>query len=227
MQTEVKINDFDFRNQNVYVGIDAHLKSWNVTIMLDNISHKTFSQDPNAENLGKYLKKNFPGGEYYSAYEAGFCGFSIHRNLTKEGIKNMIVNPADIPTSDKEKRQKTDPRDSRKIAKTLRSGDLKAIYVPQRETEEERGLLRYRRSLVKEISRNKNRIKSLLYNYGIPITVEFETPSKYWSRPFTIWLKQVKFETKSGQLILLNTMDTVDHLRNKLLLITKEIKELS
>ena len=47
----------DFNGQNVYAGIDIHLKSWKVTIMLGDREHKTFSQDPNAETLRNYLRK--------------------------------------------------------------------------------------------------------------------------------------------------------------------------
>ncbi len=97
-----------FKGQNIYVGIDAHLKSWKVTILFENSDFKTFSQDPCAETLGNYLRRNFPQADYYSAYEAGFCGFSVHRELEKQGIKNIVVNPADIPTTDKERKQKED-----------------------------------------------------------------------------------------------------------------------
>ena len=62
----------DFSGQNIYVGFDVHLKSWKVTIMTEALTHKTFSQDPNPTLLHSYLEKNFPGGVYYSAYEAGF-----------------------------------------------------------------------------------------------------------------------------------------------------------
>ena len=32
--------------------------------------------------------------EYHSVYEAGFCGFWIHWELTNLGIHNIVVNPA-------------------------------------------------------------------------------------------------------------------------------------
>jgi transposase len=73
MQT--KSTTISFKGQNIYAGIDVHLKEWKVTIMAEDRFHKTFSQNPNAEILWKYLQKNFPGANYYSAYEAGFCGF--------------------------------------------------------------------------------------------------------------------------------------------------------
>ncbi len=48
------------------------------------------------------------------------------------------MNPADIPTTDKERKQKEDSRDSRKITKQLSQQDLKAIYVPEIEIEGDR-----------------------------------------------------------------------------------------
>lgn len=225
MQT--KVTTIDFKGQNVYAGIDVHLNSWKVSIMVEDIFHKTFSQDPNAENLANYLERNFPGAKYYSAYEAGFCGFSVHRELEKRGILNKVVNPADIPTKDKEKRQKEDKRDSRKIVRSLRNGDLEGIYVPSKKMEELRGLVRYRKTIVKEISRNKNRIKSYLYLNGIVIPAALNTESQHWSGKFTQWLTSIEMTTNYGDIVLQETLDTTKHLREKLLKINKELKAIS
>ena len=143
MQTQS--NKLDFSGQNIYVGFDVHLKNWKVTIMTDELTHKTFSQPPSPEALHQYLEKNFSGGIFHSAYEAGFCGYWIHHKLESLGVKSIVVNPADIPTTDKEKVQKEDKRDSRKIAKSLRSGDLSPIYVPSAKTLEDRSLVRTNR----------------------------------------------------------------------------------
>jgi transposase len=222
MQT--KITTINFNGQNVYAGIDIHLKSWKVTIMLEEIVHKTFSQDPCAKTLANYLKRNFPGANYHSAYEAGFCGFSAHRELEKYGISNKVVNPADIPTKDKDKKQKEDKRDSRKIAKSLKNGDLEGIYVPSKGMEEVRGLVRYRKTIVKEISRNKSRIKSYLHLNGIEIPMELDTASQHWSGKFTQWLKTIEMTTPYGSMVLQETLDTTEHLRNKLLKINRELR---
>ncbi len=224
MQTKIKT--LNFNGQNVYAGIDAHLKNWRVTIMLEHNEHKTFSQDPNAGELSMYLRKNFPGGTYYSAYEAGFCGFSIHHSLLEHGIHNIIVNPADIPTTDKERKQKDDSRDSRKIANSLRNKELKAIYIPQKTTIEFRSLVRYRRTLVKEISRNKNRIKSYLHFYGVVIPRELDTASRYWSGRFTQWLRTIELVTEYGKIVLNDLLDVTEYLRKNLLRINKELRNI-
>ena len=221
MQTKSKSTTISFKGQNIYVGIDVHLKSWKVTIIVNDMEHKTFSQDSDAKILSNYLRKNFPEAKYFSAYEAGFCGFSVHRELEGYGIRNIVVNPADIPTTDKEKRQKEDKRDSRKIAKSLKNGELTAIYVPTKEMEELRALVRYRKALVKEITRHKTRIKSFLFVNGIEIPPELDGASSYWSGKFTNWLKEIRFLTMHNQLVLDGTLETVTFLRQKLLEITR------
>ena len=172
--------------------MDTHLKSWKTSIRVGDTFYKTFSQDPDAMVLSTYLKKHFPGGNYYSAYEASFSGFKAHRELTKLGINNIVVNPADIPTTDKERKQKEDSRDSRKIAEQLAASNLVGIHIPAIATEGDRSLLRFRKTLTKEIARNKVRVKSFLYYQGIVIPNQFSKTTN-WSRLFTTWLKGLGF----------------------------------
>ena len=80
MHTQIK--DLDFTGQNIYAGIDAHKKSWKVSIYTDVLYHKTFNQPPKPEVLYHYLTKHFPNVTFYSVYEAGFCGFWIHERFT-------------------------------------------------------------------------------------------------------------------------------------------------
>jgi len=219
--------ELDFNGKNIYTGIDTHLKNWRVTILLDDFVYKTFSMDPNAKVLSNYLRRNFPNGNYHSAYEAGFCGYSVHRALINEGIQNIVVNPADIPTSDKERKQKEDARDSRKIARSLRNGELEPIYIPSQATEELRGFVRYRKSVVRDIARNKSRIKSFLYRHGIKIPAELDTASRYWSSNFTTWLKTIRLTTDFGHTVILNTLETVEQLRLTLLSVNKELRKIA
>ena len=222
-----KFKQLDFSNQDIYLGIDVHKKQWNVTILLQDIAHKTFSQPPDTEKLYNYLSKNFPGGNYHSAYEAGFCGFWPHRQLKSLGIDSIVVNPSDIPTNDKERKQKEDKRDSRKLAKTLRSGDLEAIHVPESKTEHDRHLIRFRATLVKEHIRFKNRIKSILYYYGVAIPEEFSGSKKHWSKNFINWLRTIRLEEESVNYVIEGLTDQCEHLREKILDITRVIRKLA
>lgn len=217
----------DFSGQNIYAGFDVHLKSWSVTIMTDEITHKTFSQPPEPEVLHQYLQRNFPGGTYLSAYEAGFCGYWIHHKLLKLGIHSIVVNPADIPTTNKEKVQKDDKRDSRKIAKALRSGDLVPIYVPSAKTIEDRCLVRTRSMLVRDSTRNKNRIKSFLHFHGIKILAPFENSRTHWTKRFINWLEGIEMKEDSAKLTLSLLVSECKKLRGTILTVTRSIRELS
>ena len=220
------IKQLDYSGQNIYIGLDTHLRSWKTTIRVGDTYFKTFSQDPSAKILFEYLKRNFPMANYFSAYEASFSGFSAHRELTKLGIKNIVVNPADIPTTDKDRKQKEDARDSRKIAEHLSSSSLQGIYIPSIEAEGDRALQRFRKVLSKEIGRNKNRVKSFLYYHGINIPPQF-TDKSYWSKRFTVWLQEVALPTKSARTTLSLIIEIVTFLREKQYQTLKSIKELS
>ena len=221
-----KSKQLDFSGQDIYVGLDTHLKSWRVSIIVGESPYKTFSQDPRPEILRNYLIKNFPKANYYSAYEASFSGFKIHRDLVNLGIKNIVVNPADIPTTDKERKQKEDSRDSRKIAKQLSQQDLTAIYIPKIEIEGDRNFIRYRKTLTKEIARTKHRIKSQLYYFGIEIPAQF-SGKKYWSKRFTSWLQEIELPTESAKMALTGHLEMAELLRKKQYSTTKEIRKLS
>jgi len=71
-------NEISFRGQKIYVGIDVHLKSWSVTVLSETSVLKKFSQRPSPEALYGFLTRSYPGAEYRSVYEAGFCGFYMN-----------------------------------------------------------------------------------------------------------------------------------------------------
>ena len=215
----------DFNGQNIYIGFDVHKRDWKVTIMSEEIVHKTFSQPPKPEVLINYLTKNFPGGRYYSAYEAGFCGYWIHYQLMKFGVNSIVVNPADIPTTHKEKVQKEDKRDSRKIARSLAKGELTGIHIPDFTTIQDRALMRARADFVGDVSRYKNRIKSFLLFHGIEIPPEFGKNN--WSNKFVQWLRQIQLSESTGNQSLESYIETYLSLRAQVLKSTRQIRELS
>jgi len=178
MRTEITKDSF--KGQSFYVGIDSHKKSWKVTILGEQYEHKTMSQNPDPDLLATYLHRNFPGGSYHAVYEAGFNGFESCRRLNQLGVNCIVIHAADVPTSQKEKLQKTDKADSRKLARSLRSKEFEAIHVPDQKLEADRALVRQRFRLVKDVSRTKNRVKSLLFQFNIPIPDRFTCicPSK-------------------------------------------------
>ncbi|MGV8090424.1 MAG: IS110 family transposase [Mangrovibacterium sp.] len=221
-------NRLDFNGQNIYVGIDVHLKSWSVAVVSENSVLKKFRQDPDPDALHKFLTVNYPGASYHSVYEAGFCGFWIHVKLERLGINNKVVNPGDVPTMSKEKLRKTDAVDCGKLARELRSGTLKGIYVPGVETLELRSLIRLRSTMVKDSTREKNRIKSLLRFHGIEIPEQFTRHSiGNWSKRFLGWLREVELSTEYGRKTLDLHIEQFVRLRGMLLEETRAIRKIS
>lgn len=220
-------NKIDFKGQNIYVGIDSHLKSLKVALYHEDIALKTFSQDPNPDILVKHLRKNYPNANFHCAYEAGFSGFWLQRELTRSGINCIVVNPADVPTTDKEKKLKNDQRDCRKIARSLRSQELEAIHIPSLQVQEDRQLVRHYRSTIQDRSRIKNQIKALINIYGIKYPNEFADANTHWSINFVNWLKSLELSTASGTWVLQNSVQEYEHRVEVAKLAIRKVRELS
>ena len=219
------VNKLDFSGQSIYVGLDVHKKSWSVSIFSEQCEHKHFTQPPEADKLVHYLKRNFPGADYHAAYEAGFSGFWTHDQLREKGVNCIVVNPADVPTTNKERTTKRDRTDCRKLARSLRSGELKGIYVPARPKLEDRSLVRTRQSMVKKQTRCKNQIKSLLFFYGINLPEEMVR--SHWSQNFIHWLEGIQMERASGDLALKAHLEELKHLKQIIASINRAIILLS
>lgn len=139
--------------------------------------------------LYSYLGTHFPGANYHSVYEAGFCGYGHHRDLVTFGIDSIVINPADIPRTNKDALAKNDRRDSRMIAEALRSGMLKCIHIFDPQSEEFRGLFRSRLALAKDIRKTRGRIKSFMAYRNIEIPTQLARNPK--SQQYIVWLQNL------------------------------------
>ena len=108
----------DFTDQDIFIGLDVHKKSWTVSVYTQEFEHKTFNQPADPHVLARYLHRHFPGARYRCVYEAGYFGFWIHDALQVLGIDCIVIHPADVPVTDKERRRKNDRVDCRKLART-------------------------------------------------------------------------------------------------------------
>jgi transposase len=201
-----------FDQTHLFVGIDTHLKNWRVTTRNAGIELKTFSMNPSPLELISYLHNHFPSGTYHLVYEAGFCGFWPLRVFQQHHIDCIVVNPADVPTTNKEKVNKSDPIDSKKLARELEKNSLHGIYVPTVEHEELRMLMRLRYRVIQSQTRTKNRIKGLLYSQGIAIPLQFSGPAR-WSHHFICWLESLPMNTTAGRFTLHNLIAQLREIR--------------
>lgn len=221
-------NKINFKGQNIYIGIDVHLKSWHVTIMTDFGFKRKHSQEASASVLFEHLKNHYPEGNYYAIYESGFSGFSTYYSLKSYGINCVIAHAADIPTGQNESVMKSDTVDSEKLARTLRDKSLKnTIYVPSKDILDHRGIVRYRKHLQDCMSGCKSRIKHLLYSNGVCMPDCFSNSRTHWTRRFIEWLKNDVKLLSPTKRTLERQLEHIENLRLEVLSITREIRELS
>jgi len=218
-------NQLDFSKQNFFIGIDVHKKQWTVAIRCGGMELKRISIDPKPNKLLTFLEKHYPGGHYYTVYEAGFSGFWIDRELNSLGIKNIIVNPADIPTKHKERANRNDMVDASKLARELEKGNLSSLYIPTELQQELRSLCRLRYKLVKDTIRIKNRIKGFLLFYGKAIPENREILN--WSGKFISYLESIEFETEIGQKTLSTMLDELKEKKRRTAEVIKLLKKYS
>jgi transposase len=136
------------RGKEVFVGIDVHNESWQVTVRTggEEVFHGRMASDYRV--LGRILNR-FAGGRIKVAYEAGPCGFGLHDQLREDGVEAIVIPPSLIPIESGNK-VKTDKRDSRKLARLLESNMLKRDHVLTQGDRADRELLRTRRGSVCE-----------------------------------------------------------------------------
>ena len=150
----------------VYVGIDVHRKSYAVAILVEGaiIMKKTMPAD--SEALVCFLKRTFPLAKIHSVYEAGFCGYGLHRKLVANDITNLVVNPASVQIASRDK-VKTDQRDASKLAEHLAAGFLKGIRIRSPEEEYNRLGSRLRETLLKDRKRFMVRARMKLHEFDL------------------------------------------------------------
>jgi transposase len=213
-----------FEKQTVYVGLDVHKRSWNAALYLNEQYLRNVHQPPSPQALYKLLQTSYPGAEYVCAYEGGKFGYWIQRQLSSKGIRCLVVNPADIPSTHKDEVSKTDARDARGIAMALQCGQLRGIYVPPVQQESDRSLVRHRKKIWRDLVRCKNRIKGFLDYTGVELPDRFSNSN--WSRNFLAWLSEIKFEYASSRTTLDYMIREAELLRKELLKISNDIRKL-
>ena len=100
-----------YQGKEVFVGLDVHKKTYSVVSIVEGAIVKKWRTTAKPEQLTKQLQSYFPGAKIYSAYEAGFSGFVLHRQLEQMGIENVVVNAASVEIT-ANNRVKTDKRDA-------------------------------------------------------------------------------------------------------------------
>jgi transposase len=118
------------------------------------------------------------GHRVYSCYEAGPCGYRLHRQLTALGAVNYVVAPQ--RWDERGQRVKTDKRDARELCDRLDRyvrGNTRAfspVWVPTPEQEQRRALERHRGRVLQE------RVRCVLRAGGLMLAQGVHAPADWW-----------------------------------------------
>ncbi len=173
------INKISYIGKDVFVGLDVHKKTYAVVARVEGEVVKKWTTIASPEKLVEQLLKYFNGGSIYTAYEAGFSGFSLHRELEKNGIHNLVVHAAGVEVAVND-RVKTDKRDAAKLSSLLESKRLEGIRVPLEAEENHRQLTRTRQQLVEDRTAVKNKIRMKFHQLGVIKAGENQQMSHLW-----------------------------------------------
>jgi transposase len=160
------IKAISYVGKTVFIGIDVHKKTYTVVARVEGEVVKKWTTAASPQSLAQQLLKYFAGATIYSAYEAGFSGFVLHRELDKHGIHNLVVNAAGVEVAVND-RVKTDKRDALKLATLLEAKRLKGIRIPSEAEEAHRMLSRTRQQLVEDRTSVQNKIRMKFHQFGL------------------------------------------------------------
>lgn len=177
-----------FENVLLFIGIDVHKAKWVVTVRTYDLELKTFSMKPSAEELEKFLLKNYPGAEYRIVYECCFSGFWIYDYFSERGYK-IIVTPTNRIYKDGSI-IKTDKIDSRKLALQLSRELLREVIVPAKRIREYKYIFRIYDKQKMRQGQILRQIKAFLEQKNHPLKWQ------KWNKGLLEQLKSLEFEDK-------------------------------
>jgi transposase len=189
-----------------YVGLDVHKETIAVSVAEpDGGEVRYLGELPNtADSVVKLVKRlRKEGAKLSFCYEAGPCGYGLHRQLLDLEQICQVVAPSLIPKKPGD-RVKTDRRDSLNLARLHRAGELTAVWVPDGAQEALRDLTRAREDM-KHIQRQaKQRLLGFLLRHG----KRFGGKDN-WTRAHFRWFEEVKFEQPVQQIVFQEYVDSV------------------
>lgn len=190
-----------------FVGMDVHAETIAVAVVEGRKVAQSLGTIPNRpEAIRRLLGKLGDPSTLRVCYEAGPTGYVLYWQLTKLGIHCDVIAPSLVPSKPGE-RIKTDRRDAEKLARSYRSGDLVAVWVPDAAHEALRDLVRAREAAKKDELRAKHRLSKYLLRYG----QRAPEGSRAWTRAWWQWVRVLELEHPSQNVTLLDYILQVDH----------------
>src|ERR1700733_7972234 len=192
-----------------FIGMDVHKDTIVVAVTATGDVGKAtpYGTFPNTNaSLEKLVKRlrQAGSGPLAFCYEAGPCGYGIHRTLTKMGEDCMVVAPSMIPRKAGD-RQKNDKRDAASLAVLHRGGLLTAVWGPDAAHEAIRDLIRTRQAAARGVRPPRQQLTRFLLRHE-HIYPKGRQP---WSKAHRGWLADQRFVQPAQQIVLEENIEAV------------------
>jgi len=197
------------RKYPAYIGLDVHKETIAVAVAqagreAPESRGEIANKPKTVAKLVERLNREFGGEVLLFCYEAGPCGYGLYRQLLELGHDCQVVAPSLIPRKPGE-RIKTDRRDACKLARTLRNGDLTAVWVPDEEQEAMRDLTRARDDMKGQERKARQQLNAYVLRHGHA----WPSNKTRWTQTHYNWLESLKFPHDWQQVVLQEYIDAV------------------
>jgi transposase len=191
-----------------FLGLDVHAETIAVAIAEPDGEVRSLGTIVNREDsIRKFIKKLGSPEQLRACYEAGPTGFVLYWQLTQLGVDCVVVAPSLVPQKPGD-RVKTDRRDALKLARSYRSGDLTAVWVPDEASEALRDLVRQREAAKQDQTRARHRLTKFLLRTGQRPPLGL----KAWTDRYIRWLAQIRYAQPAQEVTRLDCMNEVEHM---------------
>ena len=182
----------------IKIGMDVHSTNYTICAMEPTIGteDRVFGEiqvAPDYKEVVSFinilkLKLGIDNSYYIECgYEAGCLGYTLYHQLTKAGIKCVILAPTTMLTQQGQ-RIKTDKRDAHLIAQCLCYGGYHPVYVPTAEDDAVKEYVRMRDDHKLAQKKLKQQINAFVLRHGHQYT------GTKWTIRHITWLKKLELD---------------------------------
>ena len=209
---------------STFIGLDVHKATISVAVAMGQrggeVRHLgTVPHRP--DHVRKLVEKlAASGGRLCFCYEAGPCGYGLHRQLVEMGHDCIVVAPSLIPVKTGD-RVKTDRRDAVMLAKLHRAGELTPVWVPDAAHEAMRDLVRARATAMRVLGKARQHLQGFLLRHG-----RIYPGKKGWTVAYRRWLTTVRFHHPAQQIVFQDYVDAVSDAEARVERLTTQVADL-
>ncbi len=202
----------------IHLGMDTSRNTIVVGVLMPGEELPVADRIFNDEASVRRLICRFPSrGLLRACYEAGPGGYDLHRLLASMGVACDVVAPSLIPKGGSDK-VKTDKRDSFRLARLHRAGELTPIRVPTPAEEAVRDLCRVRAAVLSDRKRAQQRLTAMLMRHG-----RIWRSGSYWTGPHRAWIAAQSCDEPALATALAHYRATLDTRETELACIESEL----